>query len=82
MVIKSGEGVVYLTRPQKYFSSSLPSTKNKFIVPIKNSNLQRHLQHPDTMPRPTKIDAKALNIASFRGEKNLTSLAKAGIIIV
>ena len=72
MVIKSGEGVVILTRPQKYFSSSHHPDSLTFFSPAPRTYV----------PRPTKTDAKALNIASFGGEKNLTSLPGAGIIIV
>jgi len=62
MVIKSGEGVVILTRPQKFSQSSSPSTKHK------DSNKQQlaaSYLHPDFLPRPTKTEANSPNMAPF-----------------
>ena len=42
MVIKSGEGVVILTRPQKFSQSSSPSTKTNLSFQTKIPHL-----HPD-----------------------------------
>ena len=47
MVIKSGRGVVYLTRPQKLFSSSYHPQKTNLSPPAPRTYV----------PRPTKIDA-------------------------
>ena len=53
MVIKSGEGVVYLTRPQKYFQSSPHPEGLTFFSPAPRTYV----------PRPTKTDAKSPNMA-------------------
>ena len=55
MVIKSGEGVVYLTRPQKYFSSSHHPEGLTFFSPAPRTYV----------PRPTKMNANSPNIALF-----------------
>ena len=44
MVIKSGEGVVILTRPQKFSQSSSPSTKHK---DSNKQQLEASYLHPD-----------------------------------
>jgi hypothetical protein len=44
MVIKSGEGVVYLTRPQKFSQTSPPSTKHK---DSNKQQLEASYLHPD-----------------------------------
>ena len=53
MVIKSGEGVVILTRPQKYFSSSYHPQKTNLLF----------LSPRTYVPRPTKTDANSPNMA-------------------
>ena len=73
MVIKSGEGVVILTRPQKYFQSSPHPEGRPFYSPAPRTYV----------PRPTKTDANSPNMAiSLRKkyEKNLTFAPKAVII--
>ena len=53
MVIKSGEGVVYLTRPQKFSQSSPYPEGLTFFSPATQTLL----------PRPTKTDANSPNMA-------------------
>ena len=68
MLIKSGEGVVYLTRPQKYFSSSSHPQKLNLSFQTK----QRQTAAPATqtlLPRPTKKDANSPNMASSLRKK-------------
>ena len=83
MLIKSGEGVVILTRPQKYFQSSLPSTKNKSFIPTPRRT-HLHPEHmcpgplkqtpiPPIWPVPQEKSEKKLRI-------NLTFMPKIGII--
>jgi len=61
MLIKSGEGVVILTRPQKSFQSSPHPEGLTFFPPAA----------PDTVPRPTKIDAKAPQYSQNKPKKRL-----------
>ena len=51
MVIKSGEGVVYLTRPQKFSQSSQPPKQ----LPEFSSRYPTQI----ILPRPTKTDANS-----------------------
>jgi len=59
MVIKSGGGVVYLTRPQKYFQSSPHPEGLTFFPPAPRTYV----------PRPTKTDANSPNMASSSRKK-------------
>ena len=62
MLIKSGEGVVYLTRPQKYFQSS-PHIHKKQIFHSKQKQQSEAPRH--YCPSPTKIEANSPNMAPF-----------------
>ena len=62
MVIKSGEGVVYLTRPQKYFQSSYHPQKTNLSF--------QNMCHPEhACPGPPKKDANSPQYGQFPKKK-------------